>query len=138
MNRPRPVEEKQALNRCEQPETNITGVFMKSSLRILHLEDNANDAELVRSMLEAEGFQVDVKRVETRKEYETALEGEEFDLIISDFSLPSYDGNAALALARQKRPNVCFLFVSGTLGEDTAIESLKSGATDYVLKHRPE
>ncbi len=107
---------------------------MKTDLRILHLEDNALDAELIQSILEGEGFRLAVKRVENRADYLTALEAGGWDLILADFSLPSFDGRVALQLAREKSPDVPFILVSGTIGEAFAIEILKSGATDYVLK----
>ncbi len=75
-------------------------------------------------------------RVETRGDFISALEQEDLDLIISDYTMPDFNGVEALALARERRPEVPFLFVSGTIGEDSAIEALKNGATDYVLKHR--
>lgn len=109
---------------------------MKSLLRILHLEDNQNDAELVCSMLEADGIMCDVVRAETRDDFHKALEDDGFDLIISDYTLPSFDGLSALKIAQEKSPDIPFIFVSGTIGEDSAIESLLSGATDYVLKNK--
>ncbi len=110
--------------------------IMSLLLRILHLEDNANDAELLRVMLERQGINCAIKRVETREAFQMALEREQFDLIISDFTLPSFDGLSALTIARQKRPEVPFVFVSGTIGEEAAVESLRHGAIDYVLKDR--
>src|SRR2546421_1007274 len=110
--------------------------IMSLLLRILHLEDNANDAELLRVMLERQGINCAIKRVETREAFQMALEREQFDLIISDFTLPSFDGLSALTIAGQKRPELPFVFVSGTIGEEAAVESLKRGATDYVLKDR--
>ena len=108
----------------------------KPLLRILHLEDNPTDAELLRSMLERQRIDCAIKRVETQAAFEAALEREQFDLIISDFTLPSFDGLSALAIAGQKRPELPFVFVSGTIGEEAAVESLKRGATDYVFKDR--
>jgi len=105
-------------------------------LSILHLEDNENDAELIAAMLERQGIACQIERVQTREEFLAALERGGFDLILSDFSLPAFNGLAGLELAREKQPDIPFLFVSGTLGEDVAIEALKSGATDYVLKER--
>lgn len=110
---------------------------MTERLRILHLEDNLNDADLVKGLLEAEGLACDVVVVESRADFASALEREDFDLILSDFSLPSYDGRSALLLARKKCPDVPYIFFSGTIGESAAIESLKAGATDYVLKQWP-
>ena len=109
---------------------------MEEPLRLLHLEDNPADAELIRSMLESEGMPLDITCVQTRKDFENALRDDGFDLILSDFSVPSFDGLSALAIARELRPNIPFLFVSGTIGEETAVESLKQGATDFVIKNR--
>src|SRR5256884_2282610 len=108
----------------------------KPLLRILHLEDNPTDAEFLQVMLERQGIDCAIKRVETREAFQGALEREQFDLIISDFNLPSFDGLSALNIARQHRPELPFVFVSGTIGEEAAVESLKRGATDYVLKDR--
>ena len=110
---------------------------MKKSLRILHLEDNLVDAELIHATLAAEGIVCDAVRVETRRDFVDAVEHCEFDLILADYNLPAFDGISALAIAREKCPEVPFIFVTGSLGEEVAIETLKSGATDYVLKHRP-
>jgi PAS domain S-box-containing protein len=109
---------------------------MKSELRILHLEDNPDDAELIEMLLTDKGIACEINRVETREDFLAALDRGQFDLIISDFSLPSFDGLSALELAREKRPKIPFLFVSGTLGEEVAVNALKSGATDYILKQR--
>jgi len=109
---------------------------MKLPLRILHLEDNPKDAELIRAVLSEDGITCEVMRVETRAEFLSTLESGGFDLIFADNSLPSFDGLSALGLARQQCPDVPFILISGTLGEELAIETLKSGATDYVLKQR--
>ena len=109
---------------------------INSALRILHLEDNPDDAELIELLLVDQGIKCEVMRVDTREEFIDALDHGQFDLILSDFSLPGFDGLGALELAREKRPRVPFLFVSGTLGEEVAVDALKGGATDYVLKQR--
>jgi DNA-binding NtrC family response regulator len=109
---------------------------MKPRLRVLHLEDNSRDAELIRSTLEDGGFECDVVVVDNRKDFTTALTQGQFDIILSDFGLGDYDGLAALEFSRKTQPDVPFILVSGTLGEDEAVESLKSGATDYILKGR--
>jgi PAS domain S-box-containing protein len=109
---------------------------VKAALRILNLEDNENDAELNGAMLSARWPQSQLLRVANRTDYVAALERGNIDVILSDYTMPEFDGRTALALAREKRPDVPFLFVSGTIGEDSAIEALKNGATDYVLKHR--
>ncbi|TAN40122.1 MAG: response regulator [Nitrospirae bacterium] len=108
----------------------------KQGLRILHLEDDDADAELTLCELRREGLKCTVQRVETETDFTAALRDPELDLILSDYGLPSFDGLSALALAREQRPEVPFIFVTGTLGEDNAVEALHHGATDYVLKLR--
>ena len=110
----------------------------KQRLNILHLEDEPDFAELVRSLLEQGGVQADVRRVGDRTAFAQALEAGGFDLIISDYHLPSFTGLEAMALAKKKFPHTPFILVSGTIGEQAAIESLKAGATDYVLKQQPD
>jgi two-component system cell cycle sensor histidine kinase/response regulator CckA len=107
---------------------------MTSPLHILHLEDDPNDAALVQSTLEAEGIICAITCVQARDDFVVALEHGGIDLIISDFSLPAFDGLSAVGTVRAKWPDLPFILVSGTLGEELAIDSLKSGATDYVLK----
>src|SRR2546422_10438870 len=109
---------------------------MKPPLRILHLEDNPADAELIQAILETEGIICDVTRVDTQADFFASIEHGGFDLILTDYTLPSFDGLSALKIALEKCPDVPFIFVSGTLGEEVAIETLKGGATDYVLKSR--
>jgi PAS domain S-box-containing protein len=109
---------------------------MKSRLRVLHLEDNPVDTELIQSMLAAEGIACELVRVETRADFIAALEQGGFDIIMADYSLPSFDSLSALAIVQEKGPGIPFIFVSGTIGEEFAIETLKKGATDYVLKDR--
>ncbi len=105
-------------------------------LRILHIEDSEADSLLVRQLLIREGFDCQIDRVETREQLEEALRDTSFDLILADCKLPRFSGLEALALARSLYPNLPFVFVSGTIGDEAAIESLRSGATDYVLKDR--
>ena len=105
-----------------------------SPLRILFLEDDAEDASLVQAHLEAEHIGCETTRVETRAEFSAALEKGGFDLILADYKLPSFDGLSALKIVRRLRPDLPFILVSGVLGEEVAIEALKSGAADYVLK----
>ncbi len=109
---------------------------MTNPLRILHLEDNPLDSELIQSTLEEEGLVCEFLRVETRAAFIEALEHQSLDLILSDYSLPSFDGLSAMAIVHEQKYELPFLIVTGTLGEEVAIETLKSGATDYVLKHR--
>lgn len=100
------------------------------------LEDNDTDADLIMNTLRRGGIAFNCERVETRAGFTRALERQSPELILSDYSLPSFDGYAALALAQAQCPDTPFIFVTGTLGEEVAIETLKKGATDYVLKHR--
>jgi len=109
---------------------------MQSRLRVLHLEDDLRDTELVQASLEGEGISVELARIEAEQDFIAALKDGGFDLILADYTLPAFDGLSALKLAQRYAPDVPFLFVSGTLGEDVAIEALKTGATDYVLKAR--
>ena len=107
-------------------------------IHVLHLEDSPLDAELILASLTDGGIECAVVRVDTRAAFLAALRSGPVDLILADYSLPSFDGIAALHLARDLCPEVPFIFVSGALGEELAIETLKNGATDYVLKHRLE
>jgi sigma-B regulation protein RsbU (phosphoserine phosphatase) len=109
---------------------------MKRPLRILHLEDDPNDSELVQATLDGEEIGCDVLVVDAREDFVAALERGGIDLVLADFALPDFDGMSALAIVREKHPDLPFVFVSGRLGEEAAIESLKNGATDYVLKNR--
>jgi two-component system sensor histidine kinase UhpB len=109
---------------------------MESPLRILHLEDDPDDAVLVQSTLKAGGIACTTFRVHNQVDFVAALERGGIDLILSDFSLPAFDGFSSLEIARTRCPNIPFILVSGTLGEELAIDSLKRGATDYVLKER--
>jgi two-component system cell cycle sensor histidine kinase/response regulator CckA len=106
------------------------------SLKILHLEDSTLDAELVTSQLSEAGMICEFVRVDTEAAFREALEKGDFDMIISDFSMPGFDGRSALSIARERNSETPFIFVSGTIGEEAAIESLLAGATDYVLKHQ--
>jgi two-component system, cell cycle sensor histidine kinase and response regulator CckA len=107
---------------------------IKSPLRILHLEDDPHDAAIVRSTLEDGGIACATTCVQSQDDFVAALEHGDVDLILSDCALPAFDGMSALRVTQAKWPDVPLIFVSGTLGEERAIDSLKSGATDYVLK----
>lgn len=103
------------------------------TLRILHLEDSALDAELVGFHLRRFGLAHEAERVDSEEAFAAAL-AQPRDVILADYQLPSFDGLQALSIAHERVPHTPFIFVSGTLGEERAIESLKKGATDYVLK----
>jgi two-component system cell cycle sensor histidine kinase/response regulator CckA len=109
---------------------------MKHELRILHLEDSDFDAELIQATLLSDGLRAEIQRAQTRDEFERSIDDGGMDLILADCSLPSFDGMTALQIAKERCSEVPFIFVSGSLGEEVAIDTLKSGATDYVLKHR--
>jgi len=107
---------------------------MESKLRILHLEDSKEDVELIHELLSGAGLDCEIEVVDTGEHFSAALDAKQFDVILSDYSLPAFDGLTALEMAKRKVPDLPFVFVTGTMGEDIAIESLKRGATDYVLK----
>jgi PAS domain S-box-containing protein len=109
---------------------------MQAPLRILSLEDDPRDADLIQETLELGDIASHVIRVETESDFIASLDRDSFDLILADYTLPSFDGLSALKIARDGWPQVPFIFVSGTLGEEVAIEALKNGATDYVFKTR--
>ncbi len=100
------------------------------------LEDDTRDAELIQEVLEADYFDCEVTRTQTRAEFVAGLENVGINLILADYKLPSFDGLSALKLAHEARPDLPFIFVSGSLGEEVAIEAIKIGATDYVVKSR--
>jgi len=109
---------------------------MAQPLKILLVEDNPDDAGLVERELCRSGFEPQIRRVDTEADFRRQLDGE-FDLILSDFHLPGFTGLQALALLKA-RPELetPFILVSGTLGEETAVQAIKLGATDYIIKDR--
>lgn len=115
----------------------MKGTEDKKAVRVLHLEDDKNDRLLVQEMVRADGLDCEFTAVQTKVDFEKALHETNFDLIISDYSMPSFDGLSGLVLAHEAAPRTPFIFFSGTIGEDSAVESLKKGAVDYVLKQRP-
>ena len=110
--------------------------IMRADLRILHLEDDLLDAEFIGSTLAKDDIICDILRVETRDDFIQEIGRGRFDLIFADYSLPGFDGLSALEIAQTMCPDVPFIFITGKMGEELAIETLKSGATDYVLKDR--
>ena len=104
------------------------------SLHVIYLEDKPRDRELVAETLAAGGMVCEITYGQSRAEFEAALARPNVDLILCDYTLPAYNGTEALAAARKLQPDTPFIFVSGTIGEERAVESLRSGATDYVLK----
>ena len=114
----------------------VDGVFDLKTVRILLLEDSQIDCELIRERLARALTAFELTQVVLRREFEEALTAGAFDIILSDYSLPGFDGMAALEIAQVLAPETPFIIVSGVLGEEFAIEALKRGATDYVLKQR--
>jgi signal transduction histidine kinase len=108
----------------------------RKEIHILMLEDSAADAELAKHTLRAGGLLFSHIRVETEDDFVREIRDNPPDLILSDYALPGFDGYSALEIAKKLCPETPFIFLTGTMGEEVAIETLKNGATDYVLKHR--
>jgi two-component system, cell cycle sensor histidine kinase and response regulator CckA len=109
---------------------------VKTPLRLLLLEDDPVDADLVAATLSEAGLSCTAHRVDRRSDFIAALDSGAYDVILADYSIPGFDGMTALSLARQQAPDIPFLFVSATIGEELAIDAMHHGATDYVLKQR--
>lgn len=110
--------------------------MMNELVRILHLDDNLFDAELVRGRLKSEGLVCEITWVDRKETFETALKQQALDIVLCDFNLPCYDGMSAITKVREDRPELPVIVISGTIGEEKAVECLKAGATDYILKER--
>ncbi|HEY2546686.1 MAG TPA: response regulator [Candidatus Acidoferrum sp.] len=108
---------------------------MGAPIRLLIAEDSEDDSELVVRELRRGGYDVKFARVDTPAALEAACDSQEWDLVISDFSMPQFSGIDALALVRKKKPEVPFIFVSGTMGEETAVAAMRDGAQDYLMKN---
>jgi two-component system, NarL family, sensor histidine kinase UhpB len=106
----------------------------KKALRVLMVEDSADDAELILEALRDGGFNADSLRVETEEAMRNALAGGNWDVVLSDYSLPHFSGDGALAVAKELAPDVPFIIVSGLIGEETAVALMKAGAHDFVMK----
>ncbi|MCI0623407.1 MAG: response regulator, partial [Acidobacteria bacterium] len=107
---------------------------MSTALRLLLVEDSPDDAELLVRELRRGGYDVAFQRVDSAEAMSTALTGQKWDLVIADFSMPHFSGTAALRLVRERDSDLPFIFVSGTIGEDTAVAAMKDGAHDYIMK----
>ncbi len=106
----------------------------RETLRILHVEDNVDDTKLVERSLRHGGFLPEINRVETKAAFAAALAGSTWDVILADYTLPTFSGPAALAMYRETELDVPFILVSGTIGETVAVEMMRAGAHDYLLK----
>ncbi|MCX6162413.1 MAG: response regulator [Ignavibacteriae bacterium] len=113
-------------------------ISVNEKIKILHVEDSLNDSVLIKSLIENGGIEHDYFLVDNEKDFLNILETEKIDIILSDYSLPDYSGNEALNVVKEKYSFIPFLFVSGTMGEDAAINAMLNGATDYVLKNKLE
>jgi PleD family two-component response regulator len=109
---------------------------VEKELHILILEDVATDAEMIERELQKGGIKFTSKRVETKEAFLSELKNFKPDLILADYKLPQFDGFSALAIVKEQCPDVPFILISGTLGEEEAVEALKAGATDYILKQK--
>lgn len=105
-------------------------------LRILHVEDSTPDRTLIQQWLREQGIAIDFTAVGNRADFIVALQERTFDIILSDKALPGFDGLEALQFVKKEYPSIPFVFVTGSIGEEAAIETMRSGATDYVLKDR--
>ena len=106
----------------------------ETELNILSLEDSLRDFEIIRERLLDEGFKMNLLRVEKENDFVLSLQKSKWDIILADFRLPGFDAFGALRISSEICPDVPFVCVSGSIGEETAIELIKAGAEDYVLK----
>ncbi|HET6422510.1 MAG TPA: response regulator [Planctomycetaceae bacterium] len=109
---------------------------MPATISILHLEDSLLDAEFVRDRLARAGLETQIDHVVEQKTFVDRLKSRSYDIILSDYRVPTFEGLEALDFARELQPRTPFIFISGTMGEELAVETLRRGATDYVLKER--
>src|SRR6476469_934879 len=103
-------------------------------LRLLQVEDTEDDAALVRLALMRAGYDVYARRVDTADALRRELDEAEWDIVVADHTMPGFSGTKALAIVREQHPDLPFIFVSGTIGEDTAVAAMRTGAHDYIMK----
>src|SRR5687767_9759325 len=108
----------------------------RKGLRVLLVEDSLPDAEFLLASLENAGYDVSTERVQTAAEMRAALARGGWQIVLSDYSLPTFSAPEALAIAQELQPDLPFIIVSGTVGEDTAVTALKAGASDFLVKGR--
>ncbi len=114
--------------------TEPANVKTAGSLRVLIVEDVEGDAALVVRRLESAGYKVESHRIEDADGMKSALAASRWDVVISDYRLPQFDAFGSLAVLRESKPDIPFIVVSGTIGEETAVALMKAGAHDYVMK----
>ncbi len=107
---------------------------MSESLKVLIIEDSALDAKVLVGLVKAGGYEVTSERVETSKEFTTALDNEKWDVILADYNLPEFNGAEGLKLLQESGQDIPFIVISGGIGEDLAVQIMKSGAHDYLMK----
>lgn len=108
---------------------------MNNELRVLIVEDNPDDAELIVLELEVSGYTVIWERVENMNQMSAALDRQTWDIILADYSLPQFNALAALSLMQAKNLDLPFIIVSGSIGEEIAVAAMRAGAHDYLLKN---
>jgi len=111
---------------------------MSTDIRVLQIEDNPDDAELMLRLLKKAGFMVYAERIETAAEMRLVLARQQWDVIVADFRLPNFDAPSALSVLQETGKDIPFIVVSGAIGEDVAVEMMRAGAHDYLLKDRLE
>lgn len=114
----------------------LTGPAL-GALRILLVEDSPEDAELMSEQMLDAGLEARFERVESEAELRQALAAFQPDIVLSDLSMPGFSGDDALRIVRETSPEIPFIFVSGTMGEENAVAALQKGANDYIIKHQP-
>ncbi|HEY2461768.1 MAG TPA: response regulator [Candidatus Acidoferrum sp.] len=107
---------------------------MNTPLRVLIVEDSEDDSDLLVRELRRGGYDVQFERVETAAAFKSTCDSQDWQLIVSDFAMPHFSGIEALSLAKKKRPDIPFIFVSGTMGEETSVNAMRNGAHDYLVK----
>jgi len=108
--------------------------YMNTELKLLLLEDNPADAELIQKLLQRSGMQFDATVASDEKEFLKAMDEKKFDAVLADNALPQYSSIEALKLIRKKDPGVAFILVTGTVSEEFAVNIIQQGADDYILK----
>jgi two-component system, cell cycle sensor histidine kinase and response regulator CckA len=130
------LQNRRRMNRIQPKQRDSTGAPEVYCVQILHLEDSANDAALILDVLEDGKMACAVTHALNRADFETAIEHDRFDIILCDHRVPGYTGFAALEFAKEHQPNVPVVILSGVLDDEQAVQSLKHGASDYILKDR--
>jgi phosphoserine phosphatase RsbU/P len=110
----------------------------KSPVRLLHLEDNPRAAQLVQEQLRSDGLECHITHVEGQSQFEAAVLRNEFDLVLCDYNIPSYDGFSAISEAHRAQPDVPVIFISGAMGDEQALKTRSMGAAGYLLKYHLE